>query len=89
VFGELDSDSAALVQRAILDVLRRRRPERIDVDLNGVTFIDAETVRTLIECQADAHQLGSAVRLLKPHPTVYRVLQVLGLFELPRIPVGR
>jgi anti-anti-sigma factor len=80
-FGELDGESAAPLQRAVTEVLRRRRPDRIDVDVNGVTFLDTGGIRTLTECQADAHQLESSIRLTNPHPVVYRVLHIVGMLE--------
>jgi anti-anti-sigma factor len=79
--GELDGESAAPLQQAVTEILRRQRPDRIDVDVSGVTFLDTGGIWALIECQADAHQLESSIRLTNPHPMVYRVLHIVRMLE--------
>jgi hypothetical protein len=44
--GEIDTLSAPAVHKAVLDLLRRRLPRRIEIDLHRVTFLDSTGIRT-------------------------------------------
>ena len=79
VTGELDALGARPLQQAILDALRRHRPQYITIDLTGVTFLDTAGINTLIRGLADARQLDCQLRLSNPRPLVYRVLHIVGL----------
>jgi anti-anti-sigma factor len=81
VFGEVDALTAGQLQKAVVDVLRDQRPGCIEMDLHGVTFLDSVGIRALVLCQADAQQVDCQIRLTKPQPVVYRVLQITGLLE--------
>jgi anti-anti-sigma factor len=82
VAGEVDMLSAPAVQEAVVDVLHRRHPRRIEIDLRGVTFLDSAGIRTLLICHDDAQQENCLLTLVDPHPRVYRVLQITGLLGL-------
>jgi anti-anti-sigma factor len=79
VAGEVDMLSAPAVQEAVVDVLHRRHPRRIEIDLRGVTFLDSAGIRTLLICHDDAEQENCSLTVVDPHPRVYRVLQITGL----------
>jgi anti-sigma B factor antagonist len=81
VFGEVDAATADQLQNAVIDVLRRHRPPRIDMDVRGITFLGAAGISALVQCQADARQLECRIRLIGTPPVVYRVLQITGLLE--------
>ncbi len=81
VAGDIDGTNATQLQAAVIDVLRHQRPGRIDVDLTQVTSLDAAGIRAMLLCQADARQVDCLLKLIKPQPMVYRVLQITGLLE--------
>ena len=81
VFGELDALTAGPLQKAVVDLLREQRPNCIQLDLHGVGFLDSAGIRALLLCQADAQQVDCQIRLTKPQPAVYRVLQITGLLD--------
>jgi len=81
VFGELDAVTAGQLQKAVVDLLREQRPHCIQLDLHGVSFLDSAGIRALLLCQADAQQADCQIRLTKPQPAVYRVLQITGLLD--------
>ena len=81
VFGELDTVNAGHLHKAVVDVLCHQRPSRIEMDLHGVTFLDAAGIRALVLCQADARQVDCQITLTQPQPVVYRVLEITGLLE--------
>jgi anti-sigma B factor antagonist len=79
VCGDVDAVSARRLQQSLIDVLRRLPPGDIDVDVSGVTFLDAAGIEALLRCQADARQLECRLVLTRPSPMTYRVLQIAGL----------
>lgn len=87
VFGELDEVSAGQLHKAIVDVLRHQRPNCIEIDVHGVTFLDSAGIKTLVLSQADARQLDCHIRVTKPQPIVYRVLEITGLLEHFGLPI--
>jgi anti-anti-sigma factor len=81
VFGEVDALTAGQLQKAVVEVLRDRRPRCIEMDLHGVSFLDAAGIRALLLCQADAQRVDCQIMLTEPQPVVYRVLQITRLLE--------
>jgi anti-anti-sigma factor len=81
VTGALDARSTESLQRAVIGLLRCRRPSGIEIDLQGVTSLDFAGIRALLLCQADARQLECEIALRNTPSTAYRVLQVAGLLE--------
>ena len=79
--GEIDMVTAPLLGDAITEVLRDRRPSRIDVDLADVTFMDSSGINTLVGCRGQARLLGCEMRLTNPATTVHRVLEISGLLD--------
>jgi anti-anti-sigma factor len=79
--GELDAVNAEALRSAVADVLRRHRPERIDMDMRGVSFLDSAGIRALLMCQADAQQARCRITLTRPRAGVHRVLEVTGLLD--------
>jgi anti-anti-sigma factor len=81
VAGELDALSAADLHKAVIDVLRRQQPHRLEINLRGVTFLDSAGIRALVSCHCDAQQLNCRLTVTDPHPMAYRVLQITGLLD--------
>jgi anti-anti-sigma factor len=81
VFGDLDRVGAYPLERAVIHILREQRPAHLEVDLAGVPFLDTGGIRVLLQCGADAHQLDCQLTLSKVQPSVYRVLEIVGLLE--------
>ena len=80
VFGDLDALNDAALQDAVAAALRHH-PAHLDLDLNGVTFLDTGGIRALLQCHADAERAGCRLTLTNPHPNVHRVLHIVGLLE--------
>ena len=81
VAGELAAISATKLQKTVIDVLRRRRPHRVEINLRGLTFLDSAGIRALVSCRGDAQQLDRQLTLTDPQPIAYRVLQITGLLD--------
>ncbi len=85
--GEIDVLRALQLHRIVLDALRRHRPGRLDLDMRGVTFLDAAGIRCLLLCHADCEQLGCRFVLTDPRPMQRQVLRVTGLLERFGLPL--
>jgi anti-sigma B factor antagonist len=81
VAGDLDAISATELQKTVIDVLRRERPRRIELDLRGVVFLDSAGVHALVSCHGDAQQVDCRLTVIDPHPMAYRILQITGLLD--------
>jgi anti-sigma B factor antagonist len=78
VRGELDIATAPLL-RSALDGVYARRPARVEVDLSGVTFLDASSLGTLIAARRRLAAQRAVLVLVDPSPIVRRVLDITGL----------
>jgi anti-anti-sigma factor len=79
--GEMDAHSAPALRETVADVLHRRRPRRVEVDLHGVSFLDSAGIKALLMCHEDARRADCSLILVDPHPTVSHVLQLAGLLD--------
>jgi anti-sigma B factor antagonist len=81
VSGEVDGVSTAHLQNAFLSAVRRYQPGTIEMNVRGVTFLDSAGIRCLVQCQADARQVGCHITLVDTSPAVYRVLEISALLD--------
>jgi anti-sigma B factor antagonist len=75
--GELDLFTAPALREALRTTIGRS-PERLVVDLGGVTFIDSTALGLLVEARAQLGN-GKALTLAAPGLEVRRALEVSGL----------
>ena len=80
--GEIDRDTCAEVQRVVVDILHRARPERVSLDMRQVTFMDAAGIRALLTCRRHALQLSSVVEISRAHDNVRQVLAMTSLLDM-------
>jgi anti-sigma B factor antagonist len=76
--GELDLASEARVRRVLVDALASR-PDKLVVDLSGVTFIDSTGLRVLLSVRNRAATIGTRVALAGIGPAVARTLEIANL----------
>jgi len=77
VQGEVDIATAPLL-RAVLDTVVSRRPTRVEVDLSGATFMDAEALATLLAVRRRLAARHATLLLRDPSPVVVRLLELSG-----------
>lgn len=75
--GELDLYNAHVVRKELLEAAERR-PERLIVELSGVTFMDSTALGVLIEARARLAN-RSAFLLVGPGLETKRALEISGL----------
>ncbi|WP_328946195.1 STAS domain-containing protein [Streptomyces sp. NBC_00250] len=78
VAGELDRDTQEPLRTALTEALERR-PERIVVDCERLTFCDSTGLNLLLTTRLDAREAGSALELAALRPPVDRVFDITGV----------
>ena len=81
VRGDLDIDTAPRLIATLHDIAIAP-VQHVDLDCQGVTFIDSAGVRALIVARTDATRRGVAVVLVEPSHAVSRVIEMTGLVGL-------
>ncbi|MEY2420480.1 MAG: anti-sigma factor antagonist [Acidimicrobiaceae bacterium] len=79
--GELDINSAPRLIAALHEVARPP-VRRVDLDCEGVTFLDSTGLRALIVGRNEATRLGVDLELVDASPAVSRVVEMTGLAGL-------
>jgi len=82
VAGEIDMSTADMLHAGLLGVLSALPPERIEVDLAGVTFMDCSALTVLVVAGNAAARTGCQLRITNPQPIVRRVLGLTGLLDV-------
>lgn len=81
VGGEIDLDTSAELQRALVDACGSGEPE-VHVDLSGVAFLDSSGLNALLAGSKEAQQREVRYRVVRPQPQVRKVIDMVGLTEL-------
>jgi anti-anti-sigma factor len=81
VEGELDILTAEELERAVWPIIARR-PERIVVDLAGLTFCDSSGTRTMISLYREAQRTGTQLVIVAARHEVRRIFEIVQLGQL-------
>jgi anti-anti-sigma factor len=74
--GPMDKHTAFGFERQLIEAMRRSpaKPVRIRLDLSKVTFLDQAGLNVLLRVQARLESTDGELRLVKPTPSVVRLL---------------
>jgi anti-sigma B factor antagonist len=75
VSGDVDIATAPLL-RAVLDAVVARRPNRVEIDLSGATFLDAHALTTLAAVRRRLGGRRAQLVLRDPSPAALRLLEL-------------
>ena len=79
--GDFDMDATFTVEPALERLIDDPAPERLTVDLGGLSFIDSTGIGVLLRLQGEATARGIDLVLLPGPPEVQRVFLTAGLLE--------
>ncbi|MCP2323221.1 anti-sigma B factor antagonist [Hamadaea flava] len=79
--GEVDISTCAQFATGITDAIRHPEVNHVVVDLDDVTFIDAQAVHALMRCRWAAARHGTTLTVANAHDIVERVLAVTGVMN--------
>ena len=83
VDGELDMATAGRVEERVVTALTGDpRPDRVVLDLGGLTFCDSSGLDALLAARAEADRRGVDLRVAGPQGIVRRSLEITGLLEV-------
>lgn len=80
--GEIDVDTAHEVREAVAAVLTKSRPNRIELNMRLVTFIDSVGISAMVAGFQTAEVSGVKLLVTEPSRFVHRQLWVTGLLGL-------
>jgi anti-sigma B factor antagonist len=78
--GELDLGSAPELDRELREIARTR-PERLILDLSGLTFMDSTGLASIVEAKRLADADGHKLVLRRPTSQVQRLFELTGLTD--------
>ena len=79
--GEIDYAVAARFREALID-LAEAGVAHLDLDLEGVTFLDSRGLSVLLAARQRALRQGGSLQVVATSPQVLRVLRLTGLHHL-------
>ena len=80
--GEIDVENAYEIKEAVAAKLAAGRPERIELDMHGVNFIDSVGISALVAAFQLASVSGVKLVVTRPSRFAHRQLWVTGLLGL-------
>ena len=87
VYGEIDHHSVRDIRTKVDVAVCSARPERIALDLSGVSFMDSSGLGLIMGRYALASEIGAEIFVLKPTDAVARIILMAGLDKI--IPIKR
>ena len=78
--GEVDLASAPELEHE-LRAAEQARPDRLVIDLRGVSFMDCVGLAVLIQAQQSAHQAGHLLAVRRGPRQVQRLFELAGLAD--------
>jgi len=88
VTGVVDMASADALAGRLREAVARPGESALTVDLAGVSFLDSNGIRVLIEAYRMAEHRNVVLRIRDPRPVVDRVLRVTGVAGLLGLPAA-
>ena len=73
--GELDLSTAPQVERE-LEAAEQQQPERLVIDLRGVSFLDSTGLRVVLSADGRARKDGRRLEVIPGPPPVHRVFRI-------------
>jgi anti-anti-sigma factor len=77
--GELDPHTAPEFESAMLELLDDSELVTVQIDLDGLRFIDSSGLRVILRVQRSLEERAGRLLLLSPSRTVARLLDITGL----------
>jgi anti-sigma B factor antagonist len=77
--GELDVATVEGLRQQWLDEVDARQPDRLVVDMSGVTFLDSTGLGAIVALQRRQRPHGGVVAIANATPMVAKILQLTGM----------
>ena len=83
--GEIDHHSAVSVRSSIDDMIRRRCPKELVIDMSAVDFMDSSGLGLIMGRYAVMKELGGKVSVADPTPSTEKIMRLAGMERIVEI----
>ncbi len=80
--GEIDHHGAKTMMNELGELIARRLPRHLVLDLSGVTFMDSSGIAVLLRTLREMNRLGGSLRVTAIPAQARRVLDAAGVGRL-------
>ena len=77
--GEIDHHSAVAIRTSIDDMIKRRLPNQLVVDMSAVDFMDSSGLGLIMGRYALMKELGGNSIVLDPSPRIQKIMSLAGM----------
>ena len=86
--GDIDHHSAKGVRESIDEAIMNHKPHFVVLDLSSVDFMDSSGLGLILGRYNLAEEIGAEVKIIKPAPSVLRILELAGIERIMKIEEG-
>ena len=83
--GELDHHSAVAIRTQIDDMIRTKRPQRLDIDMSVIDFMDSSGLGLIMGRYAVMKDMGGELCVTDPSPRVQKIMTLAGMERIVNI----
>ena len=83
--GELDHHSAVAIRTQIDDMIRTTRPQRLDIDMSVIDFMDSSGLGLIMGRYAVMKDMGGELCVTDPSPRVQKIMTLAGMERIVNI----
>ena len=77
--GEIDHHSAVAVRTSIDDIIRKKQPEELVIDMSAVNFMDSSGLGLIMGRYALMKQMGGNTAVADPNARIEKIMRLAGL----------
>lgn len=86
--GDIDHHSAKNVREVMDKLIFEKKPSLVLMDLSNVEFMDSSGLGLILGRYTTCEEIGAEFRIIKPAPSVSRILSLAGIERLMKIEGG-
>ena len=83
--GEIDHHSAVSVRSSMDELIRRRRPDELVIDMSAVDFMDSSGLGLIMGRYAVVKEIGGEICVTDPNPRIERIMNLAGMERIIKI----
>ena len=85
LLGEMDHHNAAIVRGEIDGMIKEERPERVELDLSEIGFMDSSGLGFVMGRYSLTQKIGSEFVLKNPNERTVKIFELAGLERIIKI----
>ena len=77
--GELDHHSAVAIRTQIDDMIKSKRPQKLNIDMSVIDFMDSSGLGLIMGRYAVMKDIGGELCVVNPNPRVQKIMALAGM----------